>query len=276
MNRITNTILTHPSLWPGATKAAACRILGIAQTKVRTHGVSMLARTGKGLGVWCSIGGLEYEPEMRTVIGLLHAGDVFVDVGANVGVYTLHAARKVGPGGKVLFFEPTLETFEAARANVNLNEFAHVKGFNAAVADVVGQMEFIVCKSGNSNYLSSGAVDDARKSVETRKVPVDTIDAMAVREGVPRIDFLKVDAEGAEEMVLKGAALILARDNPSVLFESLNDGKRKEFGLLESFGYQIFHYLGNNWIKAESGQGGNFLAVARPSHLDRLVKPKRA
>ncbi|MCW1912689.1 FkbM family methyltransferase [Luteolibacter sp. GHJ8] len=272
MNDIQKAILSSPSLWPATLKSCACRFLGVKNTIVATHGIRMLANLERGKGLWCSVGGLEYEPEMRDALSLLGAGDVFVDVGANVGVYTLHAARRVGPSGKVFFFEPTTETYERTCENVKLNGFSNIKGFQKAVAAAEGTVDFMVCESNNSNYIGSGLLSqEERESVEVRTVPVDTVDALAARENLDRVDLIKIDAEGAETLVMKGAAGILGKSRPSVLFESGFVGSPlSERAFLREQGYKLYRLEGKKWVEGLDEFYGNVLGIARDEHARKL------
>lgn len=272
MNDIQKRILTSPALWPATLKSCAGRLLGRKDMIVETHGIRMRASLEKGKGLWCSIGGLEYEAEMRDALGLLGAGDVFVDVGANVGVYSLHAAKRVGSTGKVFFFEPTSETYERISENIRLNELTNLKGFQKAVADKEGTVDFMVCESNNSNYIGTGTLtEEERGAMEVRTVPVDTIDALAIREGIDKIALIKIDAEGAELLVMKGAIETIRSSRPSILFESCLDGSPlSERAFLEAEGYELYHLSGKVWVKGADGHYGNVLGVAREGHARKL------
>jgi FkbM family methyltransferase len=272
MNDIQKAILSSPTLWPAALKSSVCRLLGVKNTVVATHGIRMLANLERGKGLWCSVGGLEYEPEMRGALSLLAAGDVFVDVGANVGVYTLHAARRVGPRGKVFFFEPTSETYDRTCENIRLNGFANIKGFQKAVAEKEGTVDFMVCESNNSNYIGKGILsEEKRESLEVRTVPVDTIDALAAREKLDKVDLIKIDAEGAETLVMEGAIKVIRGSKPSILFESGFVGSPlSERAFLEAEGYELYRLDGKAWVKGVEGHYGNVLGVARDDHARKL------
>jgi FkbM family methyltransferase len=272
MNDIQKAILSSPSLWPATLKSCVCRLLGVKNTTVATHGIRMLANLERGKGLWCSVGGLEYEPEMRDALSLLSSGDVFVDVGANVGVYTLHAARRVGPSGKVFFFEPTAETYERTCENVKLNGFTNIKGFQKAVADAEGTVDFMVCESNNSNYIGTGLLsEEARESVEVRTVPVDTVDALATRESLDKVDLIKIDAEGAETLVMKGAVNTLRKSRPSILFESGFVGSPlAERAFLKEEGYKLYRLDGKRWVEDIDTHFGNILGIAREEHARKL------
>jgi FkbM family methyltransferase len=136
-------------------------------------------------------------------------GMVVVDVGANVGLYTLHAARLVGSGGKVHSFEPTPETFQVLKDNVQVNGFLEggtVALHQAAVTDRTGAAELRIfrdnCGQNTLFFEPQGA-----ERVEVSTVSLD--EALAAE---PRVDVIKIDAEGAEPLVLRGMRGILHKN----------------------------------------------------------------
>lgn len=136
------------------------------------------------------------------VLRLLHAsvrpGMVAADVGANVGFHTVVLAHQVGPSGAVHAFEPLPETLEILRANVWRHGCANVTVHEAAATDAPGVASLALDPEGRSGaYLGAGGID----------VRATTLDEAL--EG-QRLDVLKLDVEGAEPLVLRGAAEVLA------------------------------------------------------------------
>ena len=131
-------------------------------------------------------------------------GDVVFDVGANAGAYTVLFATWVGPAGRVFAFEPAATPREGLTQLVAANDLApRVTPVAAAVSAAEGSMAFLVDASGESRLVNDGRTG-------TVMVPVTTIDAVCRREQVvPRL--IKVDAEGAELDVLRGARETIAR-----------------------------------------------------------------
>ena len=132
-----------------------------------------------------------------------------VDVGANIGIYTLHAARAVGDTGSVFSFEPTPRTFGILQGNVDANGFsARVDLRSAAVLDERSTMPLYVqeVRCGlNSLYGPDGG----------QSVLVETVSLDEALSGVPSIDLIKIDAEGAEPRILRGMRHIIAT-NPGL------------------------------------------------------------
>jgi FkbM family methyltransferase len=136
---------------------------------------------------------------------------VFVDIGANVGIHTLHAARLVGATGVVHAFEPDPKTFEILTQNVQANGLqASIQLHQQALLDRNGELP-LYRAAGMSTWNSVFAGNDGRPSVI---VPCVTLDEALA--GTSRIDVIKLDAEGAEPAILRGMNRILER-NPDIL-----------------------------------------------------------
>lgn len=136
--------------------------------------------------------------ERRMLAQDLRPGDVFVDIGANAGIYTLTAARHVGAAGRVIAIEPNPRMLTRLQANVSLNDFTTRVSFeNCAVSDVAGQFDMVLDESnlGGSSLVLS-------RSAQTIKVPCDTLMNILGRHAVTALAGLKIDIEGAEDKAL--------------------------------------------------------------------------
>lgn len=153
-------------------------------------------------------------PEPATVVlveNLLQCGDIFVDVGANVGIYSLIAGRRVGPAGKVIAFEPMPSTSEALRVTIAVNGISRlVEAHEYALGSEEGSATlFIAPTSGHNSLLPS---EDA--SVRTQPVRIRRGDRILGRQQ-PRL--IKIDVEGWELDVIDGLAETLDRSRGSNL-----------------------------------------------------------
>lgn len=159
--------------------------------------------------------------EIAYIRRIVRPGMNVVDVGANVGVHTLTLADCVGPRGIVHAFEPT-KAFDRLRENVRLNGFESRSRLNqCAVGAWDGTIRLSRCKPGYEAYTSYGM--PVRADYATGKsfeVPTRSLDLYAEEFGVRVLDFVKIDVEGFEPEILRGAARLLeARRIRSLMFE---------------------------------------------------------
>jgi FkbM family methyltransferase len=148
---------------------------------------------------------------VRLFKSLVQPGMVVVDVGAHIGLYTLQAARLIGAAGRVYGFEPAPRTFRILSDNVRVNGFAECNKIilrQVAVSDRAGtaNLNLFSAESGHNTLYGSQA--DTRVTVDT--ISLDE----ALREEC-RVDVVKIDAEGAEPLILRGMREIIAR-NPQL------------------------------------------------------------
>ncbi len=161
-----------------------------------------------------------YEYPFRRYLKKMTQG-TFVDVGAHIGKYTIRMANQLGTSGRVISIEPEISNFEILKANVELNNLSNVTLLN------------IVCWNKNENlklYLSP-SMDTGKHSVKTPvsrdfvKVSGLRLDDILKDLHIEHIDFIKVDAEGADGEVLEGAEETISK-NPHlrIIFEATNRG----------------------------------------------------
>jgi FkbM family methyltransferase len=167
--------------------------------------------------------GLHEPDELALVRDELHPGDIFVDVGANIGYYTVIAARLVGASGKVYAFEPAPEVLRYLRRNVSRNDLRNVTIVPKALADRSGEGELylsdfnkgdhrIYNPQSSPTYREGGPVyDQHTRAAPRRSLPIalTTLDEVLADERRPM--FFKLDVQGAEGAVLRGAQKILRR-----------------------------------------------------------------
>lgn len=155
------------------------------------------------------------EPAAFMMRSLLQPGDVAIDGGANIGLYTLLAAAAVGPRGRVIACEPSPTTSAILRDNVALNDFGWVDVREVALAAAPGRLELHVFEPG-SGYSSFAPADQTRGThVE---VEVTTLDDVAGAL-LDRTTVVKLDTEGAELLALRGARRLFERARPDFIIE---------------------------------------------------------
>ena len=171
-----------------------------------------------------------FEDELRFLRKLLQPGETVIDIGASYGVYALSMARAVGASGSVLAFEPSSATARLLEESVAANGYSHVTVRRSALSAVAGTGQLTVGEHPELNALVHGA---PRGAVES--VPVSTLDECLREHGGRRIDFVKIDAEGEEENILKGGEKFLAQQSPLVQYE-VKVGKNLNLDLVGAFG----------------------------------------
>ena len=166
--------------------------------------------------------------ETRYCERVLRPGDVAVDVGANIGLYTLLFSQLVGPRGQVHAFEPAPANARRLRVNLLLNDVANVSVEEAAVYSRDGSVTLNLFddRLGSWHTLGRPELPDPFRPGHTLapagaiEVPAVTLDDYAARHGLEQIALLKVDVEGAEPDVLAGAAGLLEQKAVgAILFE---------------------------------------------------------
>jgi FkbM family methyltransferase len=189
------------------------------------------------------------------IIGALcKPGETFVDVGANIGAWTLAAAHAVGTEGHVLAFEPTPRVAETLRKTLRANRLRQVKLFEVALAESSGRRPFSV-ERGNTGGSRLGRMsDDARRSFEVIEVATARLDDIARSEELAALDVMKVDVEGFEHDVLRGSQEVLRSFKPVLILETGHENAEARAGihqLLSGLGYAIIGLVvGDGLIEA--------------------------
>jgi FkbM family methyltransferase len=159
------------------------------------------------------------QDEIRFVRGLLKPGDTAIDVGGHIGFFTMHMAAAVGPDGRVYAFEPLDSNADLLERSIAENGFGdRVRFQRAAVGEAPGTATLTfpaeTLNSGGAYLLRGGTAPLAGN--RTQEVPLVALDALQLRRPVR---VIKMDVEGAEPQVLRGAARILKEDKPLILSE---------------------------------------------------------
>lgn len=177
-------------------------------------------RLDPGQGDPAALTGLYEAPVQAALAGALRPGDVVLDVGANIGFLTVLAARLVGPGGRVVAFEPVPVNARLVRRNAALNRQAQVEVVQAAVGDRSGRATLVLARhAGGAALAGADRPFDACGELTVDLVDLDGwLAANAARLPGP-VRLLKVDVEGAEPAVLRGASGLLTGARPLVLLE---------------------------------------------------------
>jgi FkbM family methyltransferase len=156
------------------------------------------------------------EPDAQRIVAeSLRPGDVCYDLGANVGFFTLIAAKAVGETGAVYAFEPFTATASELRENIRLNLLETVTVIEAAVCDEVGQ-----ARMNDDGDSLRGKLSESGNTL----VPTTTLDALDLRPP----NFVKIDVEGAEKRAIAGMRETIERHRPTILCEMHLEGTAED------------------------------------------------
>jgi FkbM family methyltransferase len=216
--------------------------------------------------------------EVSFILSALKPGMIFFDVGANAGLFAISAAKKIGGNG-VFAFEPCSSTCELLKRNLQLNSLAGVNVIQSALGESVGGGVLQINVRGRDGLNTLGrATHPDSKVVGQENVPITMLDVFMQEHNVPRVDVMKVDIEGAELMMFRGARDLLARaDAPLILYEGFG-ALTRGFGyhpveilwFLESCGYSLFV------LNSESGEISELKPDYQYDSMVIAVKPGHA
>jgi len=193
--------------------------------RVRWHGEvrTVLRGPAAGLRIGTRCASAEYaegtnEAHVQEALTrLLRPGDTFVDVGANVGFFSLLAARRVGAHGRVIAFEAVPTIAAALMDNVRLNDLRQIEVRPLAIGAAPGRAVLRLTKHPGGATIASDA--DAQEVTETIDVEVASLDALVDDGSLPPPDVVKIDVEGSELDALVGMSRTVAERRPSIVVE---------------------------------------------------------
>jgi FkbM family methyltransferase len=258
---------------------------GIVLLNIRGNKMYLDGATG-GIGAELLMGGVHEEYETELFKKMAQDGMVVVDIGANIGYYTLIAAKLVGNQGIVYAFEPEPSSYKLLCKNIQANGYTNITAVQKAVSKTNGKTKFYV-DAAMTNFSSFGKDNVLTRSKNLDCLEVETItldDFFGRTVGDDRIDFMKIDVEGAEELVVDGAERVLKNNSLKILMEFVPELLRnvgtdplKLLYKLQNYGFaiklindrkQVLQPIENieefcraleSRRKAESGEGSNLL-----------------
>lgn len=221
----------------------------------------------------------ERDRPFQRSLELLQPGDVAVDVGANLGIWSLLAARRAR-AARIHAFEPSPAMADRLARHARINDAPAIIVRSAAVGAENGSMAFFEAHGRNTG--ASALVRRRADDVEVR-VPVVTLDAYVERERIDRVDLLKVDVEGAEALVVRGAPRLLSGAGAPAIFFEADEALSAGFGattrgvkqVLVDHGYDIYRWRTGAFSRvsvAETHRQDDLFAL-KPRHMARLRIP---
>ena len=212
-------------------------------------GARLEISTGEVIGQNLAIRGEFETAELAACSRLARSGTTAIDVGANVGIFTLTLAQAVGAAGRVIAFEPLAYNHARLLDNIARNGFDHVEALFAAAGATPG---FVEIESGGDPAYVSVRGRTVAAADTGNQVPVRTVDEVWCAADRPIVSFVKIDVEGFEPAVISGAGEMLAACRPHVLVEAPTDELRDmvtralaTFGLTPTQppGFESWNYL---------------------------------
>jgi FkbM family methyltransferase len=179
-----------------------------------------------------------FEKELRFVRRWLQPGMNAIDIGANLGIYSLPMAQLVGPRGRVIAFEPGSEPRGLLERSRTLNSIANLEIVAAALSDGRREGRLVFGTSSEGNALGVGGAGES--------VAVTSLDIENGERNWPAPDFVKIDAEGEEDRVLAGGRDLFAKHSPLVMIEVGGDEKTSArfASTFAAMGYRLLRQLG--------------------------------
>ncbi len=161
--------------------------------------------------------GIWDEPGTEFLKNNLKKDDIFIDIGANIGSYSLIASNLVGENGKVYAFEPVAGVFDSLLFNIKLNHLNNIVVIKKAILDTTGTINLFISKAENLGMSGIFHHDNENGKIET--VETISLDEYISDSGIERIDMIKIDIEGAELFALKGMKRTIDKFKPVILME---------------------------------------------------------
>lgn len=200
---------------------------------------------------WCLfVGGCIDPNELTFIKQNIKKGMVFIDVGANNGIYSLVSAKLVGNSGKVVAIEPSSRERRRLIKNISLNPYKNIQVHPEAVSDHKGNKTlYIASREHNGQNTMGKFIYDGVKLFDKEVVRLDKLDNIVERLGLSRVDFIKMDVEGSEYLALLGAKKTIKRFKPKIQIEISGEALRGQsadikdvFRFLKSRKYDLFGF----------------------------------
>lgn len=207
--------------------------------------------------------------ETDQVFALCKPGDVVLDVGSNIGFYLLNFSMRVMPGGHVFGFEPHPITYQKLLTNLSANVNKNITISHVALGDTTGFVEPYVVRESNLGMNRVKVTSEQNAN----RVPLTTLDLFVTEKGLSKVDLIKIDVEGFEENVLRGALQTIRTYRPTMHIEV--DGEnliaqasspQAIVDLLSDGGYILINASAQRELRSEDLHSDcHFNLICRPS-----------
>src|SRR5215472_2599105 len=202
--------------------------------------------------------------ETRFVEAFLRSGTTVLDIGAHHGYYTLLASMLVGDRGRVFAFEPSPRERNRLERHVRINNCSNVVIEQIALGAEAGEADLFLV-DGAEDYCNSLRPPVVNAPTRKVRVSVDTLDEFLARNRIPNIDFIKLDVEGAELSVLKGASSLLTQSRPPVFMIEVYDIRTTPWGYAAREIIQHLTQRAYTWFRLAANGGPVPIEVGKDS-----------
>jgi FkbM family methyltransferase len=207
----------------------------------------------------------EYETGTNNVIEkYVKSGDTVIEAGANIGSETIILSRLVGKG-HVYGFEPNPYTFERLKINKTINELTNADVYDYALGEKDSTIHFNIYPKG---FCNAGMSSKYESTPKTKKIEVTqrTLDSFVREKNIAKVDFIKMDIQGAEMDLIQGAANTIAQHKPIIFTEALEiyNNTKQLYETLKGYGYSVYYIEDNHtaiMASAADVKDGNWLAI---------------
>jgi FkbM family methyltransferase len=247
--------------------------VGLNKIKPCKYGVMVFLSSDTTIGKALDLYGEFAEESNIFMRQLVREGDTIVDVGANVGTVTACMAQRVGATGRVYAIEPQRIIFQNLCATIALNGWTNVYSIQAAVGEAVGSIAVPQINYANADNFGALSLTSEGGSDRVNSISIDSLN-------LDRCNLIKIDVEGMELDVLKGAISTLKQHQPSLYLEAKKGLKTQaSIQLLQDLGYQLYWHFAyffrsNNYRGTTQnvfGFAGDINILAIPAAIDVQV-----
>ena len=192
-----------------------------------------------------------YIPE-QVIPKFCKPGNIVMDIGANIGEWTIYMAKMVGEFGRVYSFEPHSIINQALKKTVLVNNFPQVSISENALSNQMGESNLIIPYDSHQMMIAgesrigleneSWNIKTDVASTKTVKVKTTTLDYFSSKNNIKQLDFVKIDVEGNEHLILEGGQDTFRNHKPTLILEGgceKKEDREKISALLQSWGYDI-------------------------------------
>lgn len=240
---------------------------GFIGVKPCKHGLFMFNCNDRFVGRSLDLYGEWCEAELDLLLPLIHAGDVVLDVGANIGTHAIPFTKAAGATGQVIAFEPQRIAFQMLCGNVALNGLTTVQCRQAGVGDRPGRIGVPVLAPDESRNFAAVALGGETGGEEVELVTIDSLGLEACR-------LIKIDVEGMEAAVIKGARSTIDAHRPLLFVENNTiDGASGTIAAVLEAGYDAWWHVALYYNERNFFANGNNVFAQYQPEANLLCVP---